>query len=198
TLTIVDDDFSPGLIGFNKPNFTGTEQGGSALVTVTRSAGSSGSASVRYSTSDGTATAGLDYATTSGLLVFADGQLSKTFSVPIFDDTLVEGPETINLTLSNPIGAVSGQSTATLTILADEAIFNFSSAAYSINENVTNAIITVTRSGGGTGPGSIDFATSNLTATAGLDYINTNGTLTFASGQTSASFALRIINDTLG
>src|SRR5207253_1237467 len=107
----------------------------------------------------GTASPGLDYGATNGLLAFADGELVKTFSVPIFDDTLVEGPETILLALSNPTGAVLGQGTGTLTILADEAVFNFSATNYVVSESNIVATIFVTRSPQGTGPVSVDFST---------------------------------------
>jgi parallel beta-helix repeat protein len=43
----------------------------------------------------------------------------------------------------------------------------------------------------------VDFATSNGTAIAGLDYMPTNGTLTFAAGDTEKTFCVEIIDDTL-
>ena len=42
--------------------------------------------SVAYATADGTATAGSDYTATSGMLVFAPGETSKTLAVPIVGD----------------------------------------------------------------------------------------------------------------
>ena len=57
---------------------------------------------VDYATSDGTATAGSDYTATSGTLTFEAGTTSKTVSVPVLDDALDEGKETLTLTLSNP------------------------------------------------------------------------------------------------
>src|SRR5262249_30541930 len=69
--------------------------------------GTSGAVSVHYATSDGTATAGSDYTAASGTLTFADGEASKTFTVTVLDDTLVEGNETVTLTLSNPTGGAT-------------------------------------------------------------------------------------------
>ena len=53
-----------------------------------------------YATSDGTARAGSDYTETSGGLSFAALETSKTVSVPVLDDDIDEGSET--LTLSDP------------------------------------------------------------------------------------------------
>ena len=61
--------------------------------------------SVDYATEDGTAAAGADYTATSGTLVFAAGETAKTVSVPVLDDAIDEGKETMRLLLSNPQGA---------------------------------------------------------------------------------------------
>ena len=57
---------------------------------------------IDYATSDGTATAGLDYRATSGTLTFRPGETTKTISVPVFDDSHDEDTERLTLTLSNP------------------------------------------------------------------------------------------------
>ncbi len=198
TLTIVDDDFSPGLIGFIRPNFNVREQQGSVTITVARSPGSSGSASVLYSTSDGTATNGVDYLDTRGTLVFADGEFVKSFSVPILNDNRVEPGETINLTLANPVGATLGQGTATITILPEQAIFNFSAPTYTVSEKGGAAIIPVLRTGLTVGTAGISYATSDGTAHANTKYFFAGGVLVFADGQTSNSFSVPIIDETMG
>ena len=73
---------------------------------------------VDYATSDGTATAGSDYTDTHGTLTFAAGETSKTFTIPITDDTAVEGNESLVVTLSNPTGGATlgSQNLSTLTI----------------------------------------------------------------------------------
>src|SRR5262249_43167767 len=107
---------------FSGSGYSVNENQGTATITVTRTNGSTGSVTVNYATSDGTATAGSDYTATSGTLTFAAGETSKTFTVPIIDDTAVENPETVTLPLSNaPSGAALGSpATATLTINSDD------------------------------------------------------------------------------
>ena len=83
---------------------------------VTLGRAPSGTVTVDYATSDGTAAAGSDYTATSGTLTFAAGETGKTVSVPVLDDAHAEGSETLTLTLSNPSGAYLADGTATGTI----------------------------------------------------------------------------------
>ena len=72
---------------------------------------------VDYTTVDGTAVAGSDYTATSGTLTFAAGETRKTVPVPVLDDDIDEGSETLTLRLSNPQGAIiaNGEGTGIIT-----------------------------------------------------------------------------------
>jgi hypothetical protein len=84
-------------------------------VTVVRTGGNTGAVSIDFSTSDGTATDGADYQGEAVTVMFAEGETSKTIPVLVFDDGLVEGTETIVLTLQNPSsGARLGLRKATI------------------------------------------------------------------------------------
>ena len=76
----------------------------------------SGTVTVDYATSDGTATAGSDYTATSGALTFTAGEREKSVPVPVLDDAHDEGSETLTLTLSNPSGAYVADGSAIGTI----------------------------------------------------------------------------------
>src|SRR2546430_13329137 len=76
-------------------------------ITVTRTGGTGGVVSVNFTTQDALATAGQDYTAASGTLTFAEGESSKTFTVPILDDAVVEGVESMRLVLSAPTGGGS-------------------------------------------------------------------------------------------
>ena len=84
--------------------------------TVTLGEAASGSVTVDYATSDGTAEASDDYTGTSGTLTFNAETTSKTISVSIENDVENESDETFTGTLSNASGADLGTSTATGTI----------------------------------------------------------------------------------
>ncbi len=84
------------------------------VVTLTRAPRSA--VTVGYATSDGTATAGSDYTASRGTLTYAPGETTKTVPVPVLDDAIDEGEETMRLTLSSPSGVKLGDAVATGTI----------------------------------------------------------------------------------
>ena len=70
----------------------------------------------------------------------------------------------------------------------------FSSSNYSIVEACTAITITVNRVGDTSGAASVDYFTSDVTASERRDYITAIGTLRFAASETSKSFVV-LIND---
>ena len=120
TGTITNDDVVP-TIEFAAANYSESEGNPMMTITVNKIGGTALPASVNYATSPGTATAPADYTETSGTLVFASGETSKTFDVPITPDSVYEADEQFNLALSMPVGATLGpQSTATGTVVNDD------------------------------------------------------------------------------
>src|SRR5205807_621282 len=109
-------------IQLNASTYAISEGGGFVNIAVSRSGDASGTASVTFATSNGTAKEGKDYAAAFGVLSFAAGEVSKTFPVLIVDNAFVDGPRTVNLSLSNPLGLTLGsQSSAVLTISDNDA-----------------------------------------------------------------------------
>jgi hypothetical protein len=199
TLTIVDDDGQP-TVQFSAMAYSVDENGGAATITATLSAASGLTVTVNYATSNGTTLAGSDYVTASGTLTFSPGLLTRTFAVPITDDSLDESDETVVLTLSNPVNAALGApNPATLTIVDDDGqpTVQFSTAAYSVDESAGMATITATLSTASGLTVTVNYATSNGTALAGSDYVTASGTLTFSPGLLTRTFAVPITDDSL-
>ncbi|NJL68265.1 MAG: hypothetical protein HC894_19080 [Microcoleus sp. SM1_3_4] len=150
---------------------------------------------------DGTATAPGDYTGTPITVNFAAGDgTSKTVNIPITNDTLVEGTETVNLTLANATGATLGtQSTATLSVLDNDSSLQFSAPTFSVNEDGTPvAAVTVTRTGSNTGAASATVNLGDGTATAPGDYTATPIPVNFAAGDSAPqTVTIPIVNDTL-
>ena len=118
------------------------EQGGTALLSVTRSNNSSGAVSVSYTSASGSAISGTDFTSTSGTLTWTDGDTApKTISVPITPDALVEGTETFTVTLSSPAGGVIVDPTTTTVTIADPGSRDTTFASNFINSTVNRTLV---------------------------------------------------------
>jgi hypothetical protein len=184
-------------VSFSSSAYSVSEGDGAAQVTIKRSGLTTAANSVVFKTANGTAKAGSDYTAVSKTVSFAAGETSKTVSIPITDDSLVEGNETVQLSLSSPSsGAKLGTpSSATLTIQDNDRAFAFSAATYSVNEAGGPAMVTIKRTGLTKGSDSVLFKTANGTATAGSDYTAVSQTVSFAAGETQITVSVPIIDD---
>ncbi|MEQ8837709.1 MAG: Calx-beta domain-containing protein, partial [Lacipirellulaceae bacterium] len=99
-------------------------------LTVARLGGNSGTDTVTFAVADGTATDtgpsdDYDVATAGNTLTFMPGEITKTIDITINDDTVLEGNETLTVTLSNPVGASLGSNFQTTVTIADnDALIN--------------------------------------------------------------------------
>jgi photosystem II stability/assembly factor-like uncharacterized protein len=125
-----------GTVQFSAPTYTFAEDAGQVVINVARSSDSVGTVMVDFATVDdgadvscadtqtkpGTAFARCDYATTVDTLTFAPGEFVKTIAIPLIDDAYVEGSESVQLQLTNPLGATLGaRANATLVINDNDA-----------------------------------------------------------------------------
>lgn len=112
--TIIDDDTVVSI------QTTATVVNGSTVqLAVTLGNPSTETVTVNYATHDGSAKAGapdLDYTAASGTLTFVAGDTSEPIDIVTSDDS-GGGPETFTVTLTAPVKATLGNSTATVTIM---------------------------------------------------------------------------------
>jgi len=170
-------------------------EGESAVLTVVRKGSSSGSVSVDYATRNVSATAGADYAATTGRLTFTDGVVSDTVTVPTYDDSdYGDSGEVFQLILSNPQGDVElgGNSNTAVTIVSHKVSFDTSSV--NINEGET-AVLAIHRDGRAATTESVDYYTGDWGGEDGVDYIGSSGTVYFAVGVSNASVSVRSLDD---
>ena len=201
SLSVTAPDAGPSVSIANVAVAEGNAGTSVATFTVTRTGDTSSAFSIDYATSDGTAQAGSDYVATNGTLNFAAGELTRTVSVTINGDTAAEADETFTVTLSNAsTGVIVTQAQATGTITNDDAaVANVSIDSVSVVEGNSGTQVltfTVTRSDT-TGAFTVDFATSDGSATAGSDYLAAAGTLTFtAGGAATQTISVTVNGDT--
>jgi uncharacterized delta-60 repeat protein/uncharacterized repeat protein (TIGR01451 family) len=203
-LTIVNDiaDFA-----FSSASYFVSEGAGSVTLTILRGGPTNNTASVNYTTysptnasdTNGYAVPNVDYVPTNGTLTFPPGETLETIPVTILQGTNVNPVESFQVLLEDPGPGtqVGAPGTATVGIVSDVTGFAFATNSYVVGENGSNVVITVNRLNPNTGTLSVSFATSDNTAINGVDYVATNGLLTFLAGQAANSFTVRILNPSL-
>lgn len=168
-------------------------------IEVTRTNASSGPATVHYETSAGTAFAFSDFLPASGDLTFAVGEATKTIVVQVVGETAQESDESFSVALSENLGAVLDVRRSTVIILDDDAAQPpLAIGDVSVVEGdtgQTTAVFQVTF--GGTAGATVNFFTAPMTATAGVDYVTTSGTVTFAPGETARTIEVPVFGDLL-
>ena len=192
-----------GTLAFANSQFSINEDGTPIIaVTVNRTGGSDGAVSSTISLSDGTALAAIDYNNVPIIVNFANGETSKTITIPIINDTKFEPNETINLALNTPTGGaiLGSQKTAVVTIIDDDlaksGILTFSNSQFSVKEDGTPIdTITITRTGGSDGNVGATITLRDGTAKAGSDYNNVPININFSDGETSKTVNIPIVND---
>src|SRR5439155_1225372 len=165
--TIQNDDPDPTVSVGNASVIEGDIGSTTLSLPITLSGPSGREVDVDYATSDGTATAGSDYAAKTGTLVFAAGETSKQIEVTVNGDFLDEGDETFTVTLSAPFNADLGTSVATGTITNDDAgpkLVVSDATVLEGNSGTTRLIFTVAMVPVSASDVTVDYATTNGTA----------------------------------
>lgn len=207
TVTIADNDSN---LQFGVPAASVSEKLAGILLTVTRTGSTSAPATVAWTATDGSATAGADYGASGsatlpgGTLTFAAGVMSQTISIPILADTLFEGNETFTVSLSGPTSATLGiNPQVTVTLLDDEGGVQFEQPTYTVVEGTPSVVLKVLRIGpAATVAQTVKWTAANVEATAGADYgavgnaTLPSGTLTWAAGITTPkTITIPVTND---
>lgn len=154
---------------------------------------------VDYATSSVTATAGLDYTDVAGTAALPSGGCKcRTIVVDVVGDLDVELTETIEIDLSNPVKATIKDGVGVGTIVDDDTP-SISVADVSLTEGnagATPASFTVALSSASPIPVEVAYATNDVSATGGVDYTASAGTLVFAPGDTSSTVDVTVAGDT--
>jgi hypothetical protein len=152
-------------------------------------------ATVHYGVTGGSATPGLDFVMTNGVLEFVGGMTNLTIPMTIFDDALVEGNETVLLTLSNAV--TSWNPKFELIIVDDDTGIEFEQASWLAAEDSGSIVLGVRRQDDSPEASTVQFTTVDGTARAGEDYLPTAGTLTFVPGENHKEIMVSLIDDAL-
>lgn len=188
TVSVTDQPVTEGDTGTSSMTFT-----------VSLSSADTGTVRVDYETVEGTATAGQDFTSTSGELVFAAGETTKTVSVSIIGDVADEANETFTLLLPRVQGATFADSRGTGTIVDNDGTPTLSVADVSTSEGdegTTDVTVTLQLSGPSDEFVSVDFETADGSATfEDADFHSTSGTIVFQPAQTQLTLVVTVVGD---
>jgi hypothetical protein len=201
TYTINDNDVYP-TVQFDSSSSAGNEAITPADLGVSLSASYVETVTVDYSVTGGTATGGgVDYTLAAGTLTFDPGVTADNVSISVVDDGLVEGDETVEVTLSNPSNASLGVNTVhTYTINNDDSYpsVEFDLAGSSGSEVASPVDLDVSLSAAYVETVTVDYSVTGGTATGGgVDYTLAAGTLTFDPGVTADAVSIAVVDDGL-
>jgi hypothetical protein len=170
----------------------------SAVAVVTLSAPKKHAVTVKYNTAHGDALAGRDFRAVSGKLTFAPGQTSKSIRVPVIGDWLVESDETFFIKLHDATRAKIADGRGVVAIMDDEPRISISNVSLlEGNSATTTFAFTVSLSAPNDLSVTVNYTTSDGSATAGSDYTAASGTLVFAPGETSKTIPVVVTGNRL-
>jgi len=214
THTITDSDGDPTVSISVDPTSSAEANTETATYTIALDAVAGENITVDYTVS-GTATLTSDYKDDSGqysiasngTVTFTLGEQQKTIKLKVENDNTAEDSETVIVTISNPNNAVLGTAIATHTITDADGDPTVSIAVdkdNSAEDNAETVTYTVSLDAQSGKTVTVDYAVTG-TALLTSDYVNdsgdytiaSNGTVSFAPGETSKTVKLKVVNDSV-
>ena len=190
---------NPGTLAFSTAAIGVSESAGSAILSVTRTGGTTGAVKVGYATADSTAHAGTDYLNVTGLLNWNDGDgSSRNVSIPLSDGGISDGTKRAFLVkLVSPTGGATlgTPSTETVTITENDAPRPTTVTLSVLGDGTAtvggpNGKVLFTRSGDYTAPLTVNYQVAG-TPGNGTDYQYLPGSLTIPAGSSSAKLKIK-------
>ncbi|MGH8022195.1 MAG: beta strand repeat-containing protein, partial [Limisphaerales bacterium] len=207
TIVTINDDISTGVSFVNATNYF-QETNGIVSVPVQRLGDLAANFSITFSTTNGTAIAGVNYMTNGGTLTFTPGESLQSIKMNLINNedvsnvafgisllpsankaisllspsntVVVETPTAAGITLSTPTNSVfKNAGSITIPVICLDP----SNEPVILNSNSI--------------PLSVNFATADGTAQAGADYVATNGVLIFTNGIATNWITVSILNNNL-
>ncbi len=205
TVRLVDDDgppIAPPTHTLRVNDAEVLEGGGTVGLTLQLVPARSVATAVTFTTVAGSATAGSDFTTATGTVTIPAGATAATVQIAVLDDTLNESNETFTVTVTPPAGVAGADPTATVRLVDDDGPLTPAPATI----RILDAELVETAAGLSfpivlSKPAAVDvvvgYTAAGASATAGLDFTASSGTVTIAAGTTAASVTIPVTDDPL-
>lgn len=186
--------------------FEGNAGTTAAEFTLSMNTTSGSTVHVDYETRDVTAQGGagcgsdVDYIARSGRISFPPGSLQQTLAIQVCGDTRIEGVETFDVDLIAAIGGVLVRPSATGTIVDDDDVPLLSVESIRVLEPASGNVparFAARLSRASTFESAFSYATQNITATAGGDYVAASGRITIPAGEIEATIDVSVLADSV-
>ena len=141
----------------------------------------------------GGAEAGQDYTASRGIVIFDPGATEGVVQFEVMEDEIQEEEETFAVTLSGARGALIARGTATATIVDNDRAASLAIRDAVVDGDARTVTFQVQLSHPSLRPVSVRYRTADGTATAGEDYADTAGILTFAPGTMETTIAVSLL-----
>lgn len=213
TYIAVLNPITNGIVEVTTPYPYCLEEDSNVTVTVnlTRNLGYSNAVSVSFTTSNDTARAGFDYVSTNGTITWAAGESgSKDIHISLINDFVWEEYGTqFYLYLTSASGAeldshnsaqiYEGEGAQNVMFVNGANAVDYSTP-YGVAQGYNHVILTLERTGTGDGMMVIsNLATFDSTAFAGIHYMATNKTVSWAAGELGKKIVtVNLLNGSLG
>jgi hypothetical protein len=193
--TILDDDALP-TITITDVETVEPSAGARAVSFLARLSARSGRpVSVNFATENETADADADYVPVNGTLIFPPGLTQQRVFVNVIGNTMSENDETFFLNLGNPVNANLNNGQARGHIHDADKVPLVSVSDGAVDGPVSSMLFTVFLSASSEKTITVNYSTSRDTAAAGVDYVATNGALTFGPGETEKTVSVALLNN---
>ena len=191
----------PPALSVGRPSAVVESDSGTRLLTfpVRLDAPAAADVTVRYATRNGSATAGSDYTSTTGVLVIPAGSTAAQIGVPVLSDLIAEQSEVLHLDLSNvSLNARLRQASAAGQIDDNEPVASIVRAD-ATEPQVGTEFLTfyVILDKPAVEPITLTFDTTSASATAGQDFTAETGQVTIPAGSQSTAFGIPLLADAL-
>jgi hypothetical protein len=197
TVEITSDDLLP-TVSVTASDPAAAEPASPGSFRISRTGRTTASLSISYSVT-GTATTGTDFTTLTGTVTIPAGATFGTLTVTPINDTVIESPETVIVTLqASTRYTVGTPSTATVTITDDDVLPTVAVTATdaAASEPAATGTFTVTRTGSTTAALTVGYTLGGSATSS--DYTAAPASpLTIPAGATSATITVTPTDDSL-
>jgi hypothetical protein len=169
-------------------------EGQPITATVTQSSVTGFDTSYRYQTSDSTGIAGVNYNSSSGLVVIPKGQITSTFKIQTIDAGIYAPDKSVRISISSPSHATIPNSSLTTLIKNSHAMPSISIISSSAvkGQNLKFTVLQTQVTGYAT---TFNYQTTDGSATSSQNYTPKSGSITIPSGSQSAVILVPTIDD---